>query len=224
MKRRIAVLLIFISCAAPFLSAGKPRLIGEEKAKEAGLAFINQVFGANETEATVTYRTHAGISYIDGEYVETGDEQPAYFYVVSASERKDGQYGYYAQVNAETGVAYRAAKSSSLLPDMTAEQRKAANAAYRDGDWINYDFTTVDVDCRDFAREWVTQTFHPKAPILGFIDCGYLSDESLSPGVKTNFYVVIRDGTTYYIDMAWPQLTVLEVGILNQIRPYMDEP
>ena len=65
MKKRI--LLILTCMALVLLSGCTPRLIGEAKAKEAGLAFINKVFDVNETEAVVTLVSHTGVSYIDGE-------------------------------------------------------------------------------------------------------------------------------------------------------------
>lgn len=199
----------------------KPKLISEAEAKKAGLAFLNRVFDASETEATVKYVTEAGYSYTDGEIVETGKEEPVSYYVVTVSEYNDGRYRYFAQVNAETGVAYYAGRSTSFVPEMTAEQQKAANEAKGNGDWIKYDFTRVSTDCSDAAREWIAQTFDLKAKILGFIDCGFLSDDT---GTYTSFYVVIRDGTIYYVNMLWPQRTVLEVGVLNQIGPYWSEP
>ena len=221
MKPKRVVLLAMITCAFLFLSAAKPKLIGEEEAKKIGLAFINHVFDVNETEATVTYTTQAGASYIDGENVETGKKQPVYKYTVSVSEFDDGRYRYRAQVNAETGVAYSASRSNSLVPEMTAEQRKAVKEAKGNGVWENYDFARVSTECADAAREWIPEKFDLKAKILGFIDCGFISGDA---GAKANFYVVVRDGTIYYLDMAWPQLTVLEVGILNQTRSYADEP
>ena len=70
MKRKVTILLVSVACMMLFLSGGKPKLISEDEAKKAGLAFINHVFDAKETEAVVNYRTHAGASYVDGEYLE----------------------------------------------------------------------------------------------------------------------------------------------------------
>ena len=65
--RMTAILLAAIACAALAFSGCTPHLVGEAKAKEAGLAFINKVFDVNETEAVVTLVSHTGVSYIDGE-------------------------------------------------------------------------------------------------------------------------------------------------------------
>ena len=208
--------LLFVATA----SGAKPKVVSDAEAKKAGLALINQVYNQKETEATVSFYTHAGYSYIDGENVETGEEQPVYYYAVAIPGASNGLNKYIAFVNAETGVAYFAARDSSLLPKMTLEQQKAADEAKGNGDWKNYDFSRVNIECQDFAREWIAEIFDLKANILGFVDCGMISDNT---GAETSFYIVIRDGTIYYVDMAWPQLAVLRVGILNQIAPYEDE-
>jgi len=65
-------LLIIIVCITVLLSACSSRLVGEAKAKEAGLAFINQVFDVNLSEAIVEYRTHAAASYVKGERYGAG--------------------------------------------------------------------------------------------------------------------------------------------------------
>lgn len=218
MKKRILVLII---CIAILLSGSKPKLISEAKAKEAGLAFINHVFDANETEATVSQAVKSGATYVDGEYKLTGDEQQIYFYTVAAPKLQEGQPEYIAYVNAETGIAYAAEQRYSHVPQMTEAQREKWEKAYANGDSDAIDYLSMDVDCRDFAREWIPQKFDLNAKILGIIESGSMFD---SDGASTNFYVVIRDGTIYHVTMAWPQLTVLEVTLLNQTRPTDDLP
>ena len=215
-KGKRAALLALVICAAVFLSGGKPKLVGEAKAKEAGLAFINNVFDVKETEATVTLQTQAGATYTNGDYQQTGDEQPIYYYVVATPKDANGLSDYTALVNAETGIAYSAEQSYSHVPKMTAAQREKWSKAYANGDSLKIDYMSMDVDCMDFAREWIPQTFDLNARILGFVDSGSSFDQD---GAGTNFYVVIRDGTIYHITMAWPQLTVIEVTVLNQTRP-----
>ncbi len=221
--RLIVKRTVYLFIAALFLLpsfGAKPQLVSEEEAKEAGLAFINRMFDVNETEAKVAFVTQAGYSFIDGETIETGKEEPVYIYSVSISESDNGLYRYYAYINAETGVAYYAARGYSLGAEMTTEQRNAMEEEKGDDFWESCNYSRISVNCKDAAREWISQKFDLNAKILGFIDCGFLADET---GVTANFYVVIRDGTIYYINMAWPQLIVLEVGILNQIGPYWSE-
>lgn len=217
--KRASILLLCILLVAAF-SGAKPKLISEAEAKKAGLAFINRMFDANEVEATVKNATHAGYSYVDGENIETGKEQPVHYYTVATSEMSNGLYRYFAWVNAETGVAYYAMRDNSLLPKLTAEQQKAVAEAKGNGLDENYDFSRVSIDCQDFAREWIAEKFDLKARILGFVDCGMIADDT---GAQASFYVVIRDGTIYYVNVAWPQMAVLGVSILNQIEPYEGE-
>ena len=219
--QKAAILLAAIACTAIFLSGAKPKLVGEDKAKEAGLAFINKVFDVNETEATVALESHSGVSYIDGEYIATGEEQPVLFYEITILNPKTGGYLYRAEVNADTGIAYYASRSSSLVPIMTSEQHQLFQDSIPNGDFSKFDFLRMDEDTKDFARDWINKKFDLEAKILGLIDCGSIADND---GAQNSFYVVIRDGTIYYVNIAWPQLMVIDVAILNQTRPYEEEP
>ena len=71
-------LLIFIICAVLSLSACSPRLVGEAKAKEAGLAMIQQAYDVDltDTEVTVAYQERAGVTYEDGFMIQYGTEDP----------------------------------------------------------------------------------------------------------------------------------------------------
>ena len=220
MKRKIAILFVFILCASLFLTGGKPKLISEDEAKKAGLAFINHVFDVNISEVTVTKGVRAGATYVDGEYKETGNEQHINYYIVATPPDSYGLPDYMAYVNAETGVAY-SAEQYGHLPEMTTEQREKFNKAYGNGDALSIDWLSMDVDCDDFAREWIPQTFDLKAGILGIVDSGSGFD---STGGSSNFYIVIRDGSIYHMTVAWPQMIVTEITILNQTRPTGDLP
>ncbi|MEZ4509072.1 MAG: hypothetical protein R2912_03135 [Eubacteriales bacterium] len=221
MKRNIAILAVFILCVSLFLTGGKQKLISEDEAKAAGLAFINHVFDANETEAVVTKAVQAGTTYVDGEYIHTGNEQNVNYYVVATPTDANGRSDYIVFVNAETGVAYSAEKSYSLVPKMTNLQREKWREAYGTGDAETADFGTLISDCYIYAREWIPQKFDLKAGILGNVDSGSMFD---SDGGSSNFYIVIRDGTIYHVTVAWPQMMVIEVTILNQTRPTGDVP
>ena len=213
--RKSALLIAGLLCLSLFLTGGKPKLVSEAKAKEAGLAFINHVFDANETEVTVTMATQAGVTYVDGEYEQTGNEQQVTSYVVATPPDAYGLSDYTAYVNAETGVAY-CAEQHGHVPKMTQAQREKWEKAYANGDSNAIDYLSMDSECYDFARDWFPKKFDLKDKILGIIDSGSMFD---SDSASTNFYVVIRDGTIYHITMTWPQLTVLEVTLLNQLRP-----
>jgi len=221
MKRKALLLTAIILSSALLLSGSSPKLVGEAKAKEAGLELINKVFDVNETEATVTLVSHTGISYIDGEYKATGKEQLVWVYMISISNQKTGETLYRAEVNAETGVAYSASRSSSLLPIMTSEQHQLFQDALPNGDFSKFDYLKMDMDCKDFVRDWIVEKFDLDAKILGITDCGSIAQND---GAQDSFYVVLRDGTIYYVNIAWPELMVMDVAVLNQTRPYEEEP
>ena len=121
--KRTGILLLCILFVAASTGA-KPKLVSEVEAKEAGLALINQVFGVTETEATVTLSERESFSYINGEEQTTGKEEKALIYVVSVPGKGVKATQYQAEVNAKTGVAFRASMNSYFLPAMTEEQRK----------------------------------------------------------------------------------------------------
>lgn len=220
MKRKIAILGVFILCASLLLTGAKPKLISEDEAKKAGLAFINHVFDVNVTEVIVAKGVKAGATYVDGEYKKTGNEQHVNYYIVITPPNPYGLSDYMAFVNAETGVAY-SAEQNGHLPEMTVEQREKLNKAYGNGDVLSIDWLSMDVDCYDFAREWIPQKFDLKAGILGSVDSGSGFDNN---GGSSNFYIVIRDGSIYHMTVAWPQMIVTEITILNQTRPTEDMP
>lgn len=220
MKRKVVILCVFVVCISLFLTGGKPKLISEDEAKKAGLAFINHVFDVNATEVTVTMSVKAGATYVDGEYKETGNEQHIAFYAVATPTDSYGLSDYLAFVNAETGVAY-SAEQYGHLPEITVEQREKLNKAYGNGDVLSIDWLSMDVDCYDFAREWIPQKFELNDGILGIVDSGSGFD---SIGGSSNFYIVIRDGSIYHMTVAWPQMIVMEVTILNQTRSTVDMP
>jgi hypothetical protein len=220
-KRKVVILCVFVVCISLFLTGGKPKLISEDEAKKAGLAFINHVFDLNVTEVTVTKSVKAGATYVDGEYKETGNEQHITFYAVATPPDQYGLSDYMAFVNAETGVAYFAEKSYSLVPKMTSEQYKKWKKAYGSGDAQTADFGNLINDCYVYGREWIAEKFDLQAGILGSVDSGSIFDDN---GGSSNFYIVIRDGSIYHMTVAWPQMIVMEVTILNQTRPTGDLP
>ena len=221
-RRRILPLL----CAVFFVALGSgaaPAMVSEAEAKEAGLALINQVFHVNATEAEITLSERDGISYVSGAEQQTGKEEKALIYIVSVHGKDVKATQYQAEVNAKTGVAFRASMNSFFLPAMTQEQQALAATAGAIDQPEKYDYNVVSANCYRAAKEWIRQSFQPDEPILGFIDRGFMSDETF-PQVNAGFYAVMHDGTIYNIEMMWPQMAILSVGILNQIEHFEDEP
>jgi len=218
-KRKIVILFVFILCASLFLTGGKPKLISEDEAKKAGLAFINHVFDVNVTEAVVSYQELTGATFIDGDYRVTGKEQPIYIFVVATGKQADGEYLYYAHVNAETGVAYAAFRNTMFEPELTSAEQKALDKARKSGNDRLVVYSDILSDCEHAAQKWIVEKFDLQAGILGFVEGGGALERS---GANANFYIVIRDGTIYHVTFAWPQLTLIDVTVLNQTRPMED--
>ncbi len=220
-KRKTVLLIAGMLCVSLFLTGGKPKLISEAKAKEAGLAFINHVFDANETEAVIYYQEQAGATFVDGNYKVTGEEKPIYVYIVSADKQEDEGYLYYAHVNAETGIAYAAFRNTVYAPELTTAEQQTLQEARKNRQDRDIVFTKISTECMQAAREWIPTKFDLGAPILGCVDGGGSLEQT---GGNANFYVVIRDGTIYHVTFSWPQLSVLDITLLNQTRPTEELP
>jgi len=220
-KRKIAILCVFILCASLFLTGGKPKLISEDEAKKAGLAFINKVFDVNETEAVVSYQELTGATLIDGDYQVTGKEQPIYTFVVATGKQADGEYLYYAHVNAETGVAFAAFRNTMFEPKLTPAEQKALDDVRKSGNDRLVVFNEILSDCEQASKKWIAEKFDLKAGILGFLEGGGALE---SGGANANFYIVIRNGTIYHVTFSWPQLAIVDITILNQTRPTEELP
>lgn len=213
--KRASILLITALFAASAFGA-KPKLISEEEAKKVGLAFINRVFDLNETEAVVALYTYDGAEYKDGDIQPSENAEPIYSYQVAVMNQKTNDFRYAASVNAITGVAYKASMKYSLLPAMTEQQQELAAAAKAPRSETPYNFDIVSANCYQATRDWIEKTIRPEAPILGFIDRGFSMDGPISK-MTMGFYAVMRDGTIYNFDMAWPQLQIYNFEVLNQI-------
>ena len=211
-----AILLAAIACASLALSGCTPRLIGEAKAKEAGLAFINKVFDVNETEATVEYEEREGFTYQYGFAIHKGNEEPDRVYIIKVRPNEDGNFDYYAEVNAVTGEAYIAQKAWDLLKPMTAEQQARADELYaQEKEWSKVLQSTAEEETRPEAYQWFYKKFRPDEPVLPLLF-------SLSDGVpdrknmiESEYYVVVQDGSIYTLLMSWPSFEVVRFEKIN---------
>ena len=216
MKRKIVILIVCILCVSLLFSACSPRLVGEAKAKEAGLAFINMVFDVNETEAVVEYHEYVGVTYEDGYAIQYGTEEPDRVYVIKVNPNEIGNFDYYAEVNAVTGEAYRADKAWELLKPMTAEQQVRVDELYtHDETWSSALFEAAEPETGPEAMKWFQDKFHPDAPMLPMIYPGSSEDEVLRHAIDVEYYVVLRDGTIYLLSMVWPTFEILMIERIN---------
>lgn len=210
-------LLIFIICAAVLLSACSPRLVGEAKAKEAGLAMIQQAYEVDLSDAVVTveYQEGAGVTYEDGFMIQYGTEEPMRSYAVRVNPDEIGNAEYYAEVNAVTGVAYRADKSSALIP-RSAEQLAQA-AAIGDGDDLPVeDYEVDEAGALRLGEAWVQEHFKPDTPVLRTVPNSTMTDNVDFPLFFVDGSVIFIDGTIYNFEVCWPAMEVIGMYLCNQ--------
>ena len=214
MKKRLLVIFI---CVAVLLSSCSPRLIDEAKAKEAGLAMISQAYGVNPSGAVVTveYRERAGVTYEDGERIQYGTEEPRRVYVIKTNPDETGNAEYYAEVNAVTGAAYRADKSSSLIP-LTREQQAQAAAIEEGDDFPTEGFEVDEAGALRLGEDWVRAHFEPDIPVLRTILNSTMTDNAIFPLFLVDGSVIFVDGMIYNFAVCWPAMEVTGVYLCNQ--------
>ena len=214
MKKRL--LVIFIGVAV-LLSACSPRLVGEAKAKEAGLAMINQAYGVDLTDAVVAveYQERAGVTYEDGERIQYGTEEPMRVYVIITNPDEIGNPEYYAEVNAVTGVAYRADKDESLL-SLTQEQQAQAEAIGKMEDLPTKDFEDDEANALQIGEDWVRAHFEPDIHVLRTVPNSTMTDNYLFPIIQVDGSVIFIDGTIYNVEVCWPAMEITSVYLCNQ--------
>ena len=215
------IMIILVTISPKALAEAKPDMISEAEAKKSGLALINRVINRNGKDAVVALYEREGAQYAGGDIQPSKDAEPVYFYQVAVMDEKTNVFRYAASVNAKTGVAYKATMNTDLLPDMTAEQRKLADSAGTENSMDHYDIEMVNTYCYQAAREFIINKIQTEVPILGYMERGFGMEKF--PEVSAGFYIVMRDGTIYNFDMAWPQMQICNFEILNQIEITMED-
>lgn len=208
--------LVFMACT--------PRLAGEGKAKEAGLALINQVFDVKETDAVVTYVEYAGFSYVNGVPVQYGTEEPVRVYTVAIPQNNSENPLYCALVNAETGFAYQVEKGEDLFSPMSAEQQNQAEEL-ASIDLMNGDYDQLSDAYRRIlnesnpggvATDWATKKFCPGMPVIATLENCSMTDSEIEPRVYLEYLIVFMDGAVYRVTLVWPTMEVKQVSILSR--------
>lgn len=218
MKKRVIATLIYINCLVLVLSGCAPRLVGEAKAKEAGLALIQQAYEVDLSDAVVTveYREIEGVTFEYGQTIRYGTEEPLRFYNIRVNPDDENENAdYFATVNALTGVAYRADKSSSLIP--RTEQQQAQAAAVGQGDDLPVeDFEVDDAGAIKLGEGWVRERFESNTPILCNVANSTMTNNVDFPLFFVDFSVVFINGAIYDIEVCWPAMEVIGVYLRNQ--------
>lgn len=216
MKKRM--LLIFTCMSLLLLSACTPRLVGEAKAKEAGLAFINKVFDVNETEATVEYSEYAVDPQSQDQGAEQKQDAPVMrCYSVTVMKENTDEVLYYAQVDAISGFAYSANRGSGTLSPLTDEQIKQADELVKlpfgERDMMN---RLYEVKLPQTVNDWASARFEKQSQIMS-VNYGSMEGDLIeSQRIFMDCIVTFENGAVYVVDIAWPTLEINRVEILSQ--------
>ena len=209
----VAILLILL-----FLSGCTPRMIGEGKAKEAGLAFINKVFDVNETEATVEYSEYAVDSQSQDQEAEQKRDAPVVrgYYVTVMKENTD-EVLYYAQVDAISGFAYSAQRFVGTLSPLTAEQIKQAEELaklpYGQGEVMN---RLYELKLPQTIDDWMSARFEKQSKIKT-VEYGKMIEGLIDSNiVSMDCRVTYENGAVYVIGFILPTKQIYQIQILSQ--------
>lgn len=212
MKKRVIATLICINCLFLVLSACGQKDIGEAKAKEIGLRYINQIFDANETEAMVQRYVEECIPENDGAVV-TGDPNigTRVLYNIVVADN-DSQPLYETWVLGSTGmpVSVRQGEINIILTD--AQKKKANTLFSEERNWGEKHAAAL-AELKEASIQWVQEKISPNSSVLLASPTGEYQHTNTTTTFIDSFYVVLRDGTIYKIRMQWPSLQVLGFSV-----------
>jgi len=212
MKRKLFLLTAIILSLSLFLTACGQKDIGEAKAKEIGLNYINQIFDVNETEAMVQRYVEECIPENDGAVV-TGDPNigtRVLYNIVVANN--DSQPLYETWVLGSTGmpVSVRQGEINIILTD---SQKKKANTLFsEERNWGEKHEEALE-ELKEASIQWVQEKICPASSVLLASPTGDYQYINTTTTFIDSFYVVLRDGTIYKIRMQWPSLQVLGFSV-----------
>jgi len=216
MKKRTTTALVLSLCGALLFSACAPKVVGEEEAKEIGLAYINRVFDANETEATVTKEQVECFSYQDGAIVSAGDATIAtrLVYRVRVTE-SESQTLYETWVVGSSGKPFYSRQNEMNIILTDAQKQKAGALFSEERNW-GEKHTAALAELKDACVKWVRQNLKEDAPVLLSAETGDYQHDTITMTFIDSFYIVMRNGVIYRISMQWPSMQVLSVVTVNE--------
>ncbi len=214
MMRKLSILLAVLFCV-PILSAGKTNNVGYDKAEQAGLAFLRTAFGVERTEAKVKRCASFNEVTIDGKKMVHECSTLVNFYHVAVFD-PEANYPYYtAEVNALTGVAYRAQYARRYI-QLSAEQQNKAKTLGTLDSFADYDFSQYKQEAVDAAYRYIQDHFASDDNILRVLPDEVETNSDIFPMVDVDSLVLMKSGTVYKVKVCWPSLTVIEVCILGE--------
>jgi len=215
MKKRVIVTLICISCLVLVLFACGQKDIGEAKAKEIGLAYINQYFNANETEATVYRELQECYPEDTAAFSTNGDTEFSYRWIyrfkvpLAASLMK-----YEVYIVGSTGdLMYANQHQMNII--LTDEQKEKANNLYAEGANWGKLHQQASEELYQACFDWSVANLDETRPILLDSNVGKEARGALLRTTGATYYVVTKDGRVYSLSMEWPSLQVLSISVIN---------
>lgn len=212
MKRKILLLTSIILTLSLALTACTQGDIGEAKAKEIGLAHINNMFDTSETEAEITLQKQECYRDASGALVTSGDSEFSkrwiYYVCVPLATTMTK---YEASVIASTGEVIYAYQSNVNIR-LTDAQKKQADELYMEtSEWEEKHIDALQALTRA-CFDWAKEKFNDDHLIL--LD----ANNGVIPPVKIRefgrcYYVVTRDGKVYTVSMSWPSLELLSIEV-----------
>ena len=221
MKRKIVLLiaiilslsLLFTACATK--NSDVVTVIGEDKAKEVGLAFINLAFEANATDATVELVENPDRTHADGSTARYMFEEPGREYTIKVAPEKDSNDYYYAYVDAVSGVAYRAEQAMSGI-DLTEEQQKQAEALGTVDTFDPNALLPAQQDGQAVVSDLMKNRLEKLVPTLRVFPDMIETDSVDFPKVRLEYYVLMENGTIYNLSLCWPTMELVSVYRFTQ--------
>ncbi|HWQ97803.1 MAG TPA: hypothetical protein VN538_06925 [Clostridia bacterium] len=213
-----AILLAAVSCAYLVLSGCAPRLIGEAKAKEAGLAFINMVFDVSETEAVVLYGEYSVDVQPQAQSAELKRDVPDMrYYTVTVMKEHTDEVLYDAQVDAISGFVYSAQRFAGTIPPLTDEQIKQAEELVK----LPYGQTEVmsrlyELQLPQTIHDWMSARFEKQSKIMT-VEYGKMTEGLIDENIVTmDCHVMFENGAVYVIGIILPTAQIFQIQILSQ--------
>lgn len=217
--QRKAILLITIILSLSLLlsacgqkSAAAVSVIGEDEAKQAGLALINQAFGVEETEALAQYQELPGEPKPDNGVPHYGGRESKRVYLLMVASKEAGEESYTAKVDAVTGIAFYAERNMSYI-ELTAEQQKQAESLGTPETYNPNALIPAQQDAEQLVNEYMKPLLGKEDSVLRVFPDMIETDSVDFPKVRLEYFVLTESGRIYHIELCWPTMELIFVEI-----------
>ena len=187
-------------------------IISEQQAKEVGLALINRAFGASETEALVQYQELPGVAAEDNGIQHYGAWDSKRVYTLMVASKEAGKDSYYAEVDAQLGIAYLAERNMKGIV-LSAEQQAQADAL---GTLETYDGNSLlptQQAGEEIVSAYMKTLLGEEDSTLRVFSDMIETDSVDFPKVRLEYFAISERGKVYNITLCWPTMELIAVDI-----------